>query len=137
MLPTRPRCAELESKLATSASAQQDLHSMQLRLTETIRERDEQAAEAMRARSVAAETADHNKVLKMNIDKLSRVQQEMLARSKKMEENVRGLETERDSSSSEKTSLLSKNGVLERQLKTFLQVRGTAPPLAPSLPPQA
>ncbi len=117
----RGRCAELEAKLQQSASAQSDLHNLQLRLTETIRERDEHAAEAAKARGAASEMGEHNKVLKVNIDKLSRLQQEMLARSKKVDETVRSLESERDCNGKEKAAALSKCSVQERQLKTFLQ----------------
>lgn len=117
----RRRTGELEVTLQQSAAAQAELQSLQLQLSEATRERAEQAAEAERARGGAAELEESNKILKMNIDKLSRAQQEMLIRSRRADDMLRGLEADKDAAERQQAHVSSRASVQERQLKTFLQ----------------
>jgi DNA anti-recombination protein RmuC len=64
---------------------------------------------------------DTTKVLKVNIDKLSRAQQEMLTKARKADDSLRALQVEKEASERSATSLSSKSAVQDRQLKTFLQ----------------
>ena len=62
-----------------------------------------------------------SKVLKMNIDKLSRAQQEMLVKARKADDAHRALQSEKEASERALASSSSRISVQERQLKTFLQ----------------
>ena len=64
---------------------------------------------------------DANKVLKINIDKLSRAQQEMLIKARKADDALRSLQGEKEAADKASASSASKAAVQERQLKTFLQ----------------
>ena len=117
----RARCSELERSLEESAAAQAEAQSLQQQLGEVTRERNEHAAEVERLREGAAEMVETNKVLKINIDKLSRAQQEMLTKARKADDALRALQVEKDAAERALASATSRMTVQERQLKTFLQ----------------
>ena len=117
----RARCSELERSLEESAAAQAVAQTLQQQLTDVTQERDDHAAEVDRLREGAVEMNDTNKVLKINIDKLSRAQQEMLAKARKADDALRTLQTDKDSAERALASSTSRISVQERQLKTFLQ----------------
>ena len=117
----RERCAELERSLQQSAAAQAESQSLKLQLADASRERDDHLAEVERLRGSAAEMLDANKVLKINIDKLSRAQQEMLIKARKADDALRSLQGEKEAADKASASSASKAAVQERQLKTFLQ----------------
>ena len=118
----RERCAELERSLQQSAAAQAESQSLKLQLADASRERDDHLAEVERLRGSAAEMLDANKVLKINIDKLSRAQQEMLIKARKADDARQLLpQGEKEAADKASASSASKAAVQERQLKTFLQ----------------
>ena len=117
----RERCAELERSLQQSAAAQSEAQALKLQLAEVSKERDDHLNEVERLRGSAAEMLDTNKVLKINIDKLSRAQQEMLTKARKADDALRGLQSEKDTAEKSSAATASKALVQERQLKTFLQ----------------
>jgi len=57
----------------------------------------------------------------VNIDKLSRAQQEMLTKARKADDSLRALQQEKEASEKSAAALTSKSTVQERQLKTFFQ----------------
>ena len=117
----RARCSELERSLEESAAAQAVAQTLQQQLADVTQERDDHAAEVARLCESAVEMNDTNKVLKINIDKLSRAQQEMLTKARKGDDALRALQTEKDSAERALASSTSRISVQERQLKTFLQ----------------
>lgn len=117
----RERCAGLERELEASAAAQAEAQSLQQLLGDVTRERDEHAAEVERLRESQAEMQDANRVLKINIDKLSRAQQEMLTKARKADDAMRALQAEKESAERTLATGSSRISVQERQLKTFLQ----------------
>ena len=117
----RERCSELEKALEASAAAQAEVQSLQQELADVTSERDAQAEEGERLREQAAEMVDSNKVLKINIDKLSRAQQEMLTKARKQDDALRALGTEKESAERALAASSSRVSVQDRQLKTFLQ----------------
>ena len=117
----RERCSELEKALEAAAAAQAEVQSLQQELADVTSERDAQAEEGERLREQAAEMVDSNKVLKINIDKLSRAQQEMLTKARKQDDALRALGTEKESAERALAASSSRVSVQDRQLKTFLQ----------------
>jgi len=117
----RERGAELGRKLQSAAAAQAEAQTLQLQLEDACRARDEGNAESERLRASNAELIDTSKVLKVNIDKLSRAQQEMLTKARKADDSLRALQQEKEASEKSAAALTSKSTVQERQLKTFFQ----------------
>ena len=117
----RERCVALERKLEASAAAQAQAQTLQQQLADVTRERDEHASESERLRENAAEMLDTNRALKINIDKLSRAQQEMLTKARKADDALRSLQSEKESAERALATGASRLSVQERQLKTFLQ----------------
>lgn len=117
----REKCGELGQQLQAAAAAQAEAQTLQLRLEDACRARDEHAAEVERLRASNTELMDTTKVLKVNIDKLSRAQQEMLTKARKADDVLRALQSEKEAADRVQNSTASKAAVQERQLKTFLQ----------------
>ena len=120
----RERCAELERSLQQSAAAQAESQSLKLQLADASRERDDHLAEVERLRGSAAEMLDANKVLKINIDKLSRAQQEMLIKARKSDDALRSLQNDKEVADKASASSASKAAVQERQLNVPAGKRG-------------
>ena len=117
----RERGAELGRKLQAAAAAQAEAHYLQMQLEDACRARDELGDETERLRASNAELMDTTKVLKVNIDKLSRAQQEMLTKARKADEMVRALQSDKETAERNSAAVNSKSAVQERQHKTFLQ----------------
>ena len=117
----RERSGELERTLQVSEAAAAQSHTLQLQLADACRARDEHLSEVERLRATNAELHETTKVLKVNIDKLSRAQQEMLTKARKADDALRGLQADKEAAERSQASTASKAQVQERQLKTFLQ----------------
>ena len=92
----RTRCSELEQQLAASSKAQSEAQGLRLQLDDVTAALAASAEEVARLRASGAEMSDGNKVLKINIDKLSRAQQEMLTKARKADDALRALQTEKE-----------------------------------------
>lgn len=114
------RSEELETRLHEVSAAQSKLQELRLELREVERQRDAEQVEAGQARRQVAELTESSKALKLNLDKLMRVQQEMLARSRKADDERKQLQAEKEAVEKEAHRLGSKLAVQERQLRTFL-----------------
>jgi len=88
------KVASLEAQVREAATASSQLQQLRLTLQEVERERDERGNDAAQAKRTAAELAESNKALKINLDKLSRVQHEMLQRSRTADELTTQLQGE-------------------------------------------
>lgn len=117
----RAKVEEFDARLQETAAAQSELQRSKLRLQEAERERDDKAAEATQAKREVAVLSDSSKTLKLNLEKLTRVQHEMLQRSRKADEATRQLQTEKEAAEKEQHRVGSKLAVQERQLRTFLE----------------
>jgi len=115
------KVASLEAQVREAATASSQLQQLRLTLQEVERERDERGNDAAQAKRTAAELAESNKALKINLDKLSRVQHEMLQRSRKADELTKQLQGEKEAAERIQHSTGSKLAVQERQLRTFLE----------------
>ena len=115
------RCGELEKQVRAGASAQAEAQTLQLQLDDVSAKLAAATDEIERLQSHAAEMSDANKVLKVNIDKLSRAQQEMLTKARKADDALRGLQADKESADKAAHANAGKASVQERQLKTFLQ----------------
>ena len=111
----------LEARLSEMTAAQASVQKLQLQLQDLSRERDEQKAEASKARASAAELTESNKALKLNVDKLTRAQHEMLQRVRKADEAARQLQYEKEAAEGAQAAAGGKLSVQERQLKVFLE----------------
>jgi len=117
----REECGNLGRQLQAAAAAQAEAQTLQLQLEDASRARDELSTEVERLRVANGELHETNKMLKVNIDKLSRAQQEMLTKARKADDSLRALQTDKETAEKAQASLSSKSSVQERQLKTFLQ----------------
>ena len=115
------RCGELEKQLEANSHAQAEAQGLRLQLDECTQKLNGAEGESDRLRANAAELNDANKVLKINIDKLSRAQQEMLTKARKADDAQRALQSEKEAAEKALAASASKVAVQERQLKTFLQ----------------
>ena len=111
----------LEARLSEMTAAQASVQKLQLQLQDLSRERDEQKAEASKARASAAELTESNKALKLNVDKLTRAQHEVLQRVRKADEAARQLQSEKEAAEGAPAAAGGKLSVQERQLKVFLE----------------
>ena len=111
----------LEARLSEMTAAQASVQKLQLQLQDLSRERDEQKAEASKARASAAELTESNKELKLNVDKLTRAQHEVLQRVRKADEAARQLQSEKEAAEGAQAAAGGKLSVQERQLKVFLE----------------
>ena len=111
----------LEARLSEMTAAQASVQKLQLQLQDLSRERDEQKAEASKARASAAELTESNKALKLNVDKLTRAQHEVLQRVRKADEAARQLQSEKEAAEGAQAAAGGKLSVQERQLKVFLE----------------
>ena len=111
----------LEQKLQTTAEAEAQLQHAKLELANAARERDEFRVAGEKHQRAAAEAVEGNRSLKLNLDKLTRSQQELLSRAKKAEDALSTVEGEREAGDKANAQALAKLAVQERQLKTFLE----------------
>ena len=115
------RCGELERQLEANGHAKAEAQALRLQLDEANQKLGAANEEVERLRGSAAELSDANKVLRINIDKLSRAQQEMLTKARKADDALRALQNDKETAEKALASNVSKVQVQERQLKTFLQ----------------
>mmetsp|Transcript_46241 Transcript_46241/g.100423 ORF Transcript_46241/g.100423 Transcript_46241/m.100423 type:complete len:284 (-) Transcript_46241:78-929(-) len=116
----RERVEGLTAQLHEMAAAQTQLQELRLRLDEAERQRTEQAAAATQAKRQATELVEANKALKLSVERLSRAQQDALARSEQSEATAKQLQAEKEQAERERDRMGSKLAVQERQMKTFL-----------------
>lgn len=111
----------LEQKLQTTAEAEAQLQHAKLELANAVRERDEFRVAGEKHQRAAAEAVEGNRSLKLNLDKLTRSQQELLSRAKKADDALSTVEGEKEAADKANAQALAKLAVQERQLKTFLE----------------
>lgn len=73
------------------------------------------------AQQQVSDLTQSTKTYQLNLDKLTRVQHEMLQRSRKSDDAMRVLQGEKEAAKKSLTTATSKLAVQERQLKTFLE----------------
>lgn len=75
----------------------------------------------LQAQKSFSEAAESNRALTAHIDKLTRAQHEILKRTRKSDDTIRVLESEKEAAEKAQTASNNKIATQERQLKTFLE----------------
>ncbi|KAL1524066.1 hypothetical protein AB1Y20_018977 [Prymnesium parvum] len=117
----RKQNAELEQQLASSATVHLQLDEVQKQLDDATRSRDTLKTELEQAQKSFSEAAESNRALTAHIDKLTRAQHEILKRTRKSDDTIRVLESEKEAAEKAQTASNNKIATQEKQLKTFLE----------------
>ena len=117
----RVRCEGLESRLEETEGAQARIERLTTELRVAESSRDEYEKETRELQRSNNELAESNRTLNASVDKLTRAQQEMLARGRKLDESMRVLEGEKEAGERAHAGTSKKLETAEKQLKTFLE----------------